>query len=701
MEGILTFVNDKLCQLTGYSREDVMGSPFADFLHKDDLPHLMEAFLTAISGTKISEMLEFRLIRKDGQCIWVHSNPEPIVIGGQVNGFSAIIYDISDRKRAELALRESEAQYRLLSEHTADIVALMDMDFKVTYQSPSGEKQRGYTSQEIIELPLEKHLTPDSLKLAMEVYFRDLAKVEADPDYNPIIVLELEYYRKDGTTFWAESKFSIIRDGSGKPVSILAEVRDITERKKAADEMSKREARFRNISAITSDIAYSCSTREDGRFSIDWMTGAAERITGYSCEEIQAQGCWRFLVIEGDQNLFDENVTGLASGSHGMCELRISHKNGGIVWIASSAECVQEPGTPGRQLLYGGLRDITDRKRAGEALQKSEAQYRLLAEHTTDFIWLMDMNLNNIYVSPSVMKRTGFTDQEMMELPLERHITPDSLKVAAEMVLEFIPRVEADSTYNPTSTFDMEYICKDGTTFWSENKFSVIRDSNGIPISILGEARDTTDRRLIEEKLLKSFESLKKTLNDAINTMVKIVETRDPYTSGHQQKVADLSTAIAREMKLEDTRIDQIRMAALIHDIGKMYVPSDILIRPGKLTDMELALIKTHAQSGYDIVKGMDFPCSVAEAVLQHHERLDGSGYPNGLKGEDTLLEAKILAVADVIEAMASHRPYRPALGIDKALEEISMYKGKLYDPDVVDTCLELFKSGKFEFKPV
>ncbi len=152
---------------------------------------------------------------------------------------------------------------------------------------------------------------------------------------------------------------------------------------------------------------------------------------------------------------------------------------------------------------------------------------------------------------------------------------------------------------------------------------------------------------------------------------------------------------------MEDTRIDQLRIAAVIHDIGKMYIPSDILSRPGKLSAMEFNLIKIHSQSGYDIIKGMDFPCSVAESVLQHHERLDGSGYPNGLKGEDILLEAKILAVADVIEAMSSHRPYRPALGIDKALKEISKDRGRLFDPDVVDACLELFNSGKFEFKSI
>jgi putative nucleotidyltransferase with HDIG domain len=248
--------------------------------------------------------------------------------------------------------------------------------------------------------------------------------------------------------------------------------------------------------------------------------------------------------------------------------------------------------------------------------------------------------------------------------------------------------------------WDFRVVDKDGRLiFVRSSSRPIYKDGKIVGITAL--MTDITERKLSEEKLLKSYENLQKTLNDAINTMAKIVETRDPYTAGHQQKVADLSTAIAREMKLEDTRIDQLRMSAIIHDIGKIYIPSDILSRPGKLSDMEFALIKAHAQAGYDIVKGMDFPCAIAQAILQHHERLDGSGYPNQLKGEDTLLEAKILAVADVIEAMAAHRPYRPALGIEKALEEISKNKGRLYDPDVVDACLGLFNSGKFEFKSV
>jgi PAS domain S-box-containing protein/putative nucleotidyltransferase with HDIG domain len=349
--------------------------------------------------------------------------------------------------------------------------------------------------------------------------------------------------------------------------------------------------------------------------------------------------------------------------------------------------------------LFGSLQDVTERKQAEDALKISEARYRLLSEHTTDTVWLMDMNVKLTYFSPSVVKLRGFTPRELIELPIEQHVTPNSFKLVTEVILQEIARVEADVNYNPVLTLDLEYTCKDGTTVWTENKFSVIRDENGKAISILGEARDITQRKLDEEKLVKSYEATKKALDDAINTMVKIVELRDPYTAGHQQKVADLATAIGGEMKLEDARIEQLRTAALIHDIGKMYVPSDILSKPGKLSEIELGLIKTHSKSGYDIVKGMDFPAAVALAVLQHHERLDGSGYPGQLKGADTLLEAKILAVADVVEAMASHRPYRPALGIDKALEEVSKNKGRLYDPDVVDTCIELFRVKGFKFR--
>ncbi|GAH45211.1 unnamed protein product, partial [marine sediment metagenome] len=201
-----------------------------------------------------------------------------------------------------------------------------------------------------------------------------------------------------------------------------------------------------------------------------------------------------------------------------------------------------------------------------------------------------------------------------------------------------------------------------------------------------------------EKTLSQALKRNEKLAHELVDMVGRIVETRDPYTAGHQLKVSELATAIAREMKLTVDRIEGIRIASLIHDIGKVSIPAEILSNPIKLNEIESSLIKDHSQIGYDILKTIDFPWPVAQIIIQHHEKLDGSGYPQGLKGNKILLEAKIIGVADVVEAMSSHRPYRPTLGIDKALEEISQNRGILYDPEVVDTCLKLFREKKFKF---
>ncbi len=210
------------------------------------------------------------------------------------------------------------------------------------------------------------------------------------------------------------------------------------------------------------------------------------------------------------------------------------------------------------------------------------------------------------------------------------------------------------------------------------------------------EAR-TQELRQSKENLKQTLSKLRKTLGATIHAIAFTVETRDPYTAGHQKRVSNLARAIATEMGLSEDRIEGIRMAGIIHDLGKISIPSEILSRPGILTDIEFDFIKIHPRIGYDILKDIDFSWPIADIVLQHHERSDGSGYPQGLSGEEILIEARIIAVADVVEAMASHRPYRPALGIQKALEEISKQKGKLYDEKAVNACLRLFKEKGFE----
>ena len=211
--------------------------------------------------------------------------------------------------------------------------------------------------------------------------------------------------------------------------------------------------------------------------------------------------------------------------------------------------------------------------------------------------------------------------------------------------------------------------------------------------------REITERERAEDELKESFKKLRKTLEGTVHAMAIVGEARDPYTAGHQRRVAELACAIAKEMDLHEEQIEGIRIAGLLHDIGKMSIPTEILTKPGRLTEIEFTFIKNHPQVGFDILKGIEFPWRIAQIVLQHHERLDGSGYPSGLLIRDILLEARILGVADVVEAMSSHRPYRAARGIDKALGEILENSGLLYDPKVVNICLKVFAEKRFGFE--
>ena len=234
---------------------------------------------------------------------------------------------------------------------------------------------------------------------------------------------------------------------------------------------------------------------------------------------------------------------------------------------------------------------------------------------------------------------------------------------------------------------------------------------NGVLISVANALRRRQleiDNRAYRESLEKkvsdrttalqeSMHKLQEALEGSIHAMASAVETRDPYTAGHQHRVAQLANAIAREMGLSEESIKGVHMAGVIHDVGKISIPAEILSKPGSITEIEFALIKTHPQVGYDILKNIAFPWPLVEMVLQHHERVDGSGYPSGLAKDAILLEARILGVADVVEAMASHRPYRPALGIEKALAEIADKQGLLYDPEVVKACLRLFQKKGFQ----
>ncbi|MFB3897422.1 MAG: HD domain-containing phosphohydrolase [bacterium] len=310
------------------------------------------------------------------------------------------------------------------------------------------------------------------------------------------------------------------------------------------------------------------------------------------------------------------------------------------------------------------------------------------------FRWKATEEWPVVYVSQNV-RQFGYTPDQLLygTIPYPSIVFPEDLhRVAAE--------VQRYSTAGVDS-FQQEYriVTKDGTIRWIDDRTTIERDATGTITHYQGIVIDITERKKAEQDLMNSYANLRRVLGETVNSLSSALETRDPYTAGHQRRDAQLACAIAKEMKLSEDQIEGLRIAALLHDIGKMAVPAEILSKPTKLTELEFNLIKVHPEVGYNIVKDIEFPWPVAQTVYQHQERLNGSGYPRGLKGNEILLEARILIVADVVEAMSSHRPYRPSLGIEKALDEIKKNKGILYDPQVADACLKLFTEHQFKFK--
>jgi len=328
-------------------------------------------------------------------------------------------------------------------------------------------------------------------------------------------------------------------------------------------------------------------------------------------------------------------------------------------------------------------------------LQEGEARFRSLVEMSSDFYWESDAG-RRLTLRTSAGRKSGAAPvsergaqihERRRDIP--PYLSPDGPGWAAH-------RAVLDA-HQPFRGFELSRLDSDGSARIFSISGDPVFDASGAFAGYRGVGTDISDKKRAEEQIQRHLAQIQIAFMSTVQVVTTLCEMRDPYTAGHQRRVAEIAVAIGTEFGFDAQRLEGLRVASYLHDVGKMRIPSEILSKPGKLTPAEFQLVQTHAQASYDVLKNVEFPWPVADVALQHHERMDGTGYPQGLKGDAILLEARIIAVADVVEAMSLHRPYRPGLGIEAALSEIGRGRASAYDPAVADACLKLFREKRYQ----
>jgi len=490
--------------------------------------------------------------------------------------------------------------------------------------------------------------------------------------------LSLRALRKDGTEVPVEISLSPIETDRG--VFVLGAIRDI----------SQSEERYR---AIFEQVGVGVvHTNLDGRV-LNVNPRFCEMV-GYSREKAQTLSIQELTHPDDLANSIEARAQLYARTSSAYeREVRLFRKDGSEIWTFISTALIRAAdGTPVHFVSL--INDISQQKQAEEERRNIAVRFRQVTDNIHEVFWLADVAQHAIvYVSPAYEEIWG---RSMSALYSSPHDWSEAIHPEDRAGV-----LEAARTKQFTGDYDEQYriVRPDGVVRWIRDSAFPVSDETGRIVRIAGVAEDITERKQAEEETLHHLEQLSVALQSTVDIATTISEMRDPYTSGHARRVAGIAVAIGAELGLDAHRQDGLRVAGQLHDLGKIAIPAEILSKPGKLTALEYQLVQAHPRAGYEVLKDVKFPWPVAEVALQHHERIDGTGYPQGLKGDAILLEARIMAVADVVEAMFSHRPYRPGLGIEKALAEIERGRGTAYDSDVADACLRLFRENRYQLQ--
>ncbi|MBM3146674.1 MAG: PAS domain-containing protein [Actinobacteria bacterium] len=730
----LEFASDGTTEVLGYSAQELLPGgtvTWEDIIHPGDRDYVRASTLSAIQDRE-SFTVTYRVIDPSGATRWVWERGRAVYgADGSVEALEGVVLNVTAEKLAEADRRAARDRLeRLLTASSAVIYSCaMRPPWPNTFVGGNVADVLGYDAHEWLSDPTfwQQHVHPDDLAHAGEM--------ADDSQRSGHAVCEYRFRAADGSYRWLHDEMYMARDVDGTPLECTGQFWDITDRKRAEEELRESERRLTLRTRIaeaflveSGDSAFSAALDvvldvmdsavgllgyldEEGALVVPSMRprpdgacggetdGGVLRLPLHTCSDTvwsQALSSGAPQTLESPAGLPAGHVpvrhalvVPIVYGGESIGVLIVANKDGR--YTAADSALLQEVCSHTAPILQARLQRM--RAEAAEVQAREDVSLALAGgelgmyhSHTQEDRSIAD---------DRYLAMLGYAPGEIAIPPsaLRENVHPDDLD---DVNKRWRPVLRGE-----TDSYELEYRmrCKDGSYRWILDRGRVgRRGHDGSVLRTDGTHLDITDRKQAEQELSDTAERLRRTVAGVATAMGALVEMRDPYTAGHERRVAHLAALIARRLGWPEADIETLELAAEVHDVGKIAVPAEILARPGRLQPTEWAIIQTHPQVGHDILAAVEFDAPIADIVLQHHERLDGSGYPHGLTDGQILPAARVLAVADVVEAMASHRPYRPALGIQPALEEIRDGAGGRFQRDVVDACVQVVAQPHFSF---
>lgn len=675
-------VNDAYCEMTGYTAEEFGAMSISDLEAFESPAEIAERTARLIDTG--SDRFETRHRRKDGSSLPVEVSVRFLPAEG--GRFAAFVRDMSRQKESERALRESQNRLQAIMNYTPALIYVKDLSGRFVLANREFEVLFGLQPGEAIGRSTAD-IVGDEIGAAH--WANDLKVIESGES----ITEEEANDEADGRHTYLSVKFPLF-DSAGGVQAVCGISIDVTKQKAIEQELQER-TRFIEAILENAPIGFGVNAISDGRAVL--ISSNFERI--YGIEPGGVAGTEDFFEQvyrdpEVRERMRERIMTDIATGDPS----RMRWEDIPLHAAGEPPRYVTAINIPvfDQNLMISTVQDVTDRVLAEQALRESEASLNRAQHYTHVGSWTWDIKTDHLEWSDEMYRLFGLTRETFTGY------LPDV--IAAAIHPDDRAKVEASNaaaSENGVAT-PLEYrvVWPDGTVHTVRGEAGeMLLDASGALEKLSGTVRDITEEKALRNAIEQQAARISKTLTSVIDIASTIVETRDPYTAGHQRRVAEIATRVAESLGFPEHVVNDIRLASLIHDVGKIQIPSELLVKPGKLSNLEYQLLKEHAAAGYRIVQAAHMEKSIADMVHQHHERCDGSGYPQGLVADQILPAAKIIAVADVMEAMMSDRPYRPAVGLEAALSEIERGAGRLYDTKAAMACVALFRTGDFVLK--